>query len=118
MDKALPAGTPVTREVLEQATGKERRAVLVLWTGAEALPALDAAAGKDGGVSTIYLSATLLKDGLLTVPETLRDRTYITYPYGLSESRPGMIPSPGGKRLLRKSPTGGSPTRWPLSAPS
>jgi hypothetical protein len=72
VDKVLPAGTPVTREVLERATGKDRRAVLVLWRGAEAWPALEAAAGKDGGISTIYLSATLLKDGLLTVPETLR----------------------------------------------
>jgi hypothetical protein len=89
VDKALPAETPVTREVLERATGKGRRAVLVLWTGAEALPALEAAAGKDGGISTIYLSATLLKDGLLTVPETLRERTYITYPYGLSGTAPG-----------------------------
>lgn len=89
VDKALPAGTPATREVLEQATGKERRAVLVLWMGAEALPALDAMVGKDGGVSRIYLSASLLKGGLLTVPEKLRDRTYITYPYGLSDPAPG-----------------------------
>jgi len=94
VDRALPAGTPVTREYLEQATGKERHAVLVLWTGAEALPALDAAAGKDGGISIIFLSASLLKDGLLTVPETLRDRTYVTYPYRLSGPAPG---TGGGK---------------------
>jgi hypothetical protein len=62
--------------------------------GAEALPALDAAAGRVGGISTIYLSATLLKGGLLTVPETLRDRTYITYPYALSDPEPGTA---GGK---------------------
>jgi hypothetical protein len=94
VDRALPAGTPVTREYLEQAAGKERRTVLVLWTGAEAMPALEAAAGKNGGVSTIYLSASLLKDGLLTVPETLRERTYITYPYNLAEPRPGMTYPP------------------------
>jgi hypothetical protein len=94
VEKALPAGTPVTREVLEQAGGKGRRVVLVLWTGAEALPALEAAAGRNGGISTIYLSATLLKDGLLTVPERLRERTYITYPYGLSGPAPG---TGGGK---------------------
>jgi hypothetical protein len=88
MDRAFPAGTPVTRAVLERATGKERGAVLVLWTGVEALPALEAA-GKDGGISAIYLSATLLKDGLPAVPETLRERTYITYPYGLSGPPPG-----------------------------
>jgi hypothetical protein len=94
VDKALPAGTPATREVLERATGKDRRAVLVLWMGAEALPVLEAVAGRDGGVSTVYLSASLLKGGLLTVPETLRDRTYITYPYGLSGPAPG---TGGGK---------------------
>jgi hypothetical protein len=93
VDRALPAGTPVTREYLEGATGKDRRAVLVLWTGAEVLPALEAA-GKDGGISTIYLSASLLKDGLLTVPETLRERTYITYPYNLAEPGPGMTYPP------------------------
>jgi hypothetical protein len=95
VEKALPAGTLVTREDLERATGKDRRAVLVLWTGAEALPALEAAAAvKDGGISTIYLSASLLKDGLLTVPETLRERTYITYPYNLAEPRPAMTYPP------------------------
>jgi len=98
VDKALPAGTPVTREDLERAAGKERRAVLVLWTGAEAFPALEAAAGKDGVISTIYLSASLLKDGLLTVPETLRDRTYITYPYNLAEPGPAMTYPPPPRR--------------------
>ncbi|MBP2683142.1 MAG: cytochrome [Deltaproteobacteria bacterium] len=99
VDKAFPAGTKATREVLEQATGKERPAALVLWMGAEALMPLDAVAGKDGGISTIYLSATLLKEGLLTVPETLRDRTFITYPYGLPGSATGMMaPPPGGKK--------------------
>ena len=90
----------MTREVLERATGKDRRAVLVLWTGAEALPALEAAAGKDGGISTIYLSASLLKDGLLTVPETLREKTYITYPYNLAEPRPGMTYPPPPRRKV------------------
>lgn len=99
VEKALPAGTPATREVLERAVGEGRRAVLVLWAGADALPALDAAAGRGGGVSTIYLSASLLKGGLLTVPESLRDRTYITYPYGLPGSGTGMMaPRPGGKK--------------------
>ena len=84
----------MTREVLEQAAGKGRRAVLVLWTGAEALPALDTVVGRDGGVSRVYLSASLLKGGLLTVPETLRGRTYITYPYGLSDPETG---TGGGK---------------------
>jgi hypothetical protein len=89
VDRALPAGTRATREFLERTAGKERPAVLVLWVGAEVLPALDAVAGKDGGVSMIYLSASLLKEHLLTVPETLRDRTYIAYPYGLSGPEPG-----------------------------
>ena len=89
VDRALPAGTPVTREVLEQAAGKGRGAVLVLWTGAEAFPVLDAMTVGDRGVSRIYLSASLLKDGLLTVPETLRDRAYITYPYGLFDPETG-----------------------------
>jgi hypothetical protein len=93
-DRALPAGTPSTREILERAIGNDRQAVLVLWAGAEAFPALDAVAGGEGGVSTIYMSASLLKDRLLAVPETLRGKTYITYPYGLPG--PGMMPSPAG----------------------
>jgi hypothetical protein len=91
LEKALPAGTQATREILEEATGKGRRSVLVLWTGAEAIPALNAMTGGDGGVSTIYMSATLLKEGLLAVPEALRDKTYITYPYGLTDTGPGMM---------------------------
>ena len=97
VDRTLPAGTPVTREFLEHAAGKERRTVLVLWTGVEVLPALDTLVRRDGGVSRVYLSASLLKGGLLTVPETLRDRTYITYPYALSDPGPGAL---GGKPPL------------------
>jgi len=91
VDKAYPAGTRATREFLERTIGKERHTVLALWTGAEALPALEAAAGRDGGISTIYLSASLLKGGLPNVPETLKDRTYITYPYALSDPDPGSL---------------------------
>ena len=89
VEKAIPAGVAVTRGVLEEAAGRGRRAVLVLWTGAEAFPALEAMTGGDGGVSAIYLSATLLKDRLLAVPEPLREKTYITYPYGLTDSALG-----------------------------
>jgi len=93
-ERAIPAGTAVTREYIEAATGKEPRTVLVLWTGAEAYPALEAMTG--GGASTIYMSASLLREGLLAVPEPLRDKTFITYPYGLTETGPGMI-FPKGK---------------------
>jgi hypothetical protein len=96
-DKAYPAGTRVTREFLVRMIGKERHAVLALWTGVEALPALDTVVRGDGGVSRVYLSASLLMDGLLAVPEALRDRTYITYPYALSDPEPGSL---GGKPPL------------------
>ena len=98
VEKALPAGAPVTREDLDRATGKGRHVVLALWTGADSLPALEAAAGRDGGIATIYLSATLLKEGLLTVPEALRERTYITYPYNLAKPLPGMTYPPPSRQ--------------------
>ena len=89
VEKVIPAGGAVTRGYLEEAIGGQRRAVLVLWTGAEAFPALEAMGGGDGGGTTVYLSGTLLKDRLLSVPEALRERTYITYPYRLTDSALG-----------------------------
>lgn len=105
VERALPAGTPVTKELLQQLTGRDKPTALVLWLGAEALSPLDALV-TDGGPrpEQVYVSATLLKEGLLTMPEQLRDLTYITYPKWLPQPVPSMPPRWGESWGVKQTP--------------
>lgn len=104
IDRVLPAGMPVSEEFLRRLTVQDNPAVLVVWLGAEALSPLAAVATDNRQPEQLYVSATLLKEGLLTVPETLRDRTYITYPKWLPQPLPSMPPRWGESWGVKKSP--------------
>ena len=88
-ERMLSAGEAVTVELLEQATLEKRPAVLLLWTGPEALPLLEKVAALSGRPETIFLSASLLQDKIGALPEQLREKSYITYPYALPAGKGG-----------------------------
>ena len=90
VDCVLKKGNPLTKEYLQKALSKEKSAILLLWAGAEAYAVLEAVAADANKPDMIYLSSSLLKDGFLAVPETVRAFTYITYPYRL-----GLVITPG-----------------------
>jgi len=70
---------------VERAEGR-LATVLLLWLeGDEAAAALSAVQEKNQGIATIFLSSTLLGKDLRLVPEAMRDRVYLTYPYSLPE---------------------------------
>ena len=84
---------PVTRvlregetisEALDRISEQEKPAVLLLWAGAEAGAALNALAAGAKRPEAVFVSASLMKYDLGTLPDAARDFTYITFPYALS----------------------------------
>jgi len=81
----LKEGETLTAKALGRLMEKERPSILVLWTGPESLPALDAvAAGKNRPEAAVVSYGALGKD-LWSLKEDVRDFTYITYPYRLPQ---------------------------------
>jgi hypothetical protein len=97
VDSVLTQGKPVTKESLQKTLAQEKPAILLLWAGPEAYAALEAMAADANKPEMVYLSSSLLKDGFLAVPDTVRAFTYITYPYRLGlEVTPGKDLGKGG----------------------
>lgn len=78
----IEPGSGLDAEQLRTLLGKGYGA-LVLWSGADALPA--AAEARDMLPPLVMLSSRNLGPALTTVPESLRDRVYVTYPFRLPE---------------------------------
>lgn len=81
----LKTGEAVTGEFLNRVAVGERPAVLILWDGAEALPALEVLAGAAKRPEMVFLSGRYLGKSLGTLPEQIRDFTYLTFPYTFSQ---------------------------------
>jgi hypothetical protein len=65
----------------------EQPAVLVLWLDDADLASLARAQVSADGVQQIYLSSTLLKTTRPTLPESFRDKTFLTYPFTLPQAQ-------------------------------
>jgi len=78
-DEILVGETTLTAGLLDEIADRHPGASLVLWIGADDLPAL---AAFEGGTHppVVFLSATLLGDGISSLPEAVRPFTLITYP--------------------------------------
>jgi len=85
VDIILKPGEKLTADAIRQLTAKQQPAVVLLWTGPETLPALAAMASMPNRPEAIFVSAGLLTESLSTVPEEVREYTYITYPYRLAQ---------------------------------
>jgi ABC-type branched-subunit amino acid transport system substrate-binding protein len=75
-----PLGVAQLQALLQQ----HRPDALVLWGGAEVLPVLTELA-RQGRLPDLFLSSRYLGNSLETIPQGLRDRVYLTYPYRLPE---------------------------------
>lgn len=80
-------------EQLAELVRRHRPGVLVLWGDAGALPALPAAAAGLPSSGMLFLSSGLLGKKAGLVPESLRDRVYLSWPYRLT---PYVGPKDGG----------------------
>lgn len=85
----LKKGEALTAKLLEQVLAGKKQYTLVLWDGPEALPALEAIAASAIKPESILLSYSYLDKSIRTLNEGLRDITFITYPFGLSQDKRG-----------------------------
>jgi ABC-type branched-subunit amino acid transport system substrate-binding protein len=80
-----PDAAPFTTRSMQLLIEKEKPDLLALWTGAETLRQMGAIAATGQALPTLMVSAGYLGKDLWTIPEQLRDSTYITYPYRLPQ---------------------------------
>jgi hypothetical protein len=81
----LEDGEPLTREFLQRVLAGEKPAVLVIWDGAGALPAIEALTDSANRPERIFLSSTYLGKAIRALKEDVRDFTYLTYPFRLPQ---------------------------------
>jgi len=73
--------TPLPKAFLLQRLKEGNPPAILLWTGADAFPALDALGRTEGAVRDVVLSARLLQEAWGKVPEAARGFAHFTYPY-------------------------------------
>jgi hypothetical protein len=83
--RTLPEGAAAMKEFFQRLMEKDKPTILLLWTGAGAIPALEAFASPGMRPQRIYLSSGFLKQDLWNIPETVRDIVYLAYPYRLPQ---------------------------------
>jgi hypothetical protein len=83
VEKVFREGEKLSKESIKQLLDKEKPAILLLWLGDEAGPALEVMASSAYRPETVYVSAGMMNKKLSKLPESVRDYTYITYPYAL-----------------------------------
>jgi hypothetical protein len=82
---AILKGDAIAESFFQQRMDKDRPSIILFWTDSGALSALGAVADPALRTRRVYVSSGLLKQGLWTMPETVRDFTYISYPYRLPQ---------------------------------
>lgn len=86
LDIRLPKGERLTDKRVREILDTHRPAALLVWDDDSALPALaGAAAGQEEQPTVLLASGTYLGKTLWTIPEPLRERLYLTYPYRLPQ---------------------------------
>ena len=83
VNRILRAGETITTDFLQQLAAAEKPAAILLWVGPEAVRLLEGIPANANLPDMLFLSATMLEQKLKSLPEPLRDITYITYPYAL-----------------------------------
>jgi len=81
---SLKEGEELTAGFLIRLAEKEKPGVILIWDGPSALPAVVKFRGKDDQIPVFVASGYLGRD-VWTLDETIRDMTYITYPYVLPQ---------------------------------
>ncbi len=85
-DQILPGEKPLTREDLAKIAETNPGAAFVLWIGEDDLPAV-AAFESGPHPPVLFMSATLLGDGVGNLPETVRAFTLISHPNAMPDEK-------------------------------
>ena len=96
----LKAGEALTAEFLQQELAREKPAAIILWDGPESLKAVEMLAAGKNRPAIVLVSSSLLGKGMLSLNKQIRDFTYMTYPYGMTQL-PGeqITPTMGIKKF-------------------
>jgi Periplasmic binding protein len=83
VDVMLGPGEKITDETIKKISGNRGNSVLLLWLGDETAPFLKVLAAEPARPRSVFLSSTLLKGHMDSVPPEAREFSFITYPYRL-----------------------------------
>lgn len=92
----LREGESLGAERLRRIVAEHQPAALLVWDDAGTLAALESLPGKEEGPAMVVASATCLGGELGKVPEALRDRLYLTYPFRLPQDEVRFDPAVKG----------------------
>lgn len=84
----MPGNEPASRDFLLRVVASHKPAAIMLWTGAEILPALEAMSQSRQSPKYLFVSSGYLQNDIWSVPETARKIVYLTYPYRLPHETP------------------------------
>ena len=82
----LKAGETLTAELLQQKLAQEKPAAIILWDGPESLKTLEMLAVGKNSPAMVLVSSSFLGKSMYSLNEKVRDFTYMTYPYGITQS--------------------------------
>ncbi len=100
----LKAGEPLTAEVLQRELARVNPAAIILWDGPESLKTLEMLAAGKNRPAMVLVSSGYLGKSMLSLEEQVRGFTYITYPYGMSQTAEDNVVFSMGLRNYNQEP--------------
>jgi hypothetical protein len=76
----------LTEKTLQRELQQKKPAAIILWDGPEALKTLEMVAVEKNRPSIVLVSSTYLGKSMLSLNERVQKFTYLTYPYGISQT--------------------------------
>lgn len=86
----LDQESAVTENFLKELTVNRKNTVLLLWLDDKDLPAIGNLTQGQNGPRMVFVSSSLMGQGLYSLPEKVRSFVYITYPYRLPQEDKGF----------------------------
>jgi hypothetical protein len=80
----LSPGKALDRKFLQRVLDREKPSVITVWDDATVLPVLESMNRREGRPKMIFLSARYLGESIWTLPESVRDVAYLTYPFAFA----------------------------------
>jgi hypothetical protein len=87
INKTVPANETIGKAFWKRLSAMHPDAVMLLWLGPEDLAGVESLGELRERPFMIFVSSTMLGQALSSLPDAIRDFTFITYPYGLPEER-------------------------------
>lgn len=81
----LKAGESLTKDTLNRQVATEQPITLLVWDGAETISLLTSITGAKITPGTVFVSSSYLGKKIATLPDNMRDITYISHPYRLAQ---------------------------------